>query len=227
MQAKTPSMRDGISSVTQALLLCGAVSGPLFVVAVVVQGFTVPGFDIRTDLISLLALGQYGFVQIANFTLCGVLNLLCAAGAWRRLHGGPSGTFAPIFIALHGLLLVVVGVFVTDPANGFPPGAVTPTTPSTHGIIHAGGALWVFVTCAAALAVLVPHFLATKDRWWAAYCGASAVLMLAIFFASFTLHTSTAPFLDVSLVIGWMGISVVAAKLLAEPAGARQAAARE
>ena len=225
MQAKTLSTRFEISSLTQALLVCGAVSGPLFIVAVIVQGLTVPGFDLRTDLISLLALSQYGWVQIANFTLCGVLNVLCAVGIWKRLHGGPSGTFAPIFVALHGLLLVVVGVFVTDPMNGFPPGAVTPAAPSTHGIIHAGGALWVFVTCAAALAVLVRHFLATRDRSWAAYCGASAVLMLGIFFSSFTLHTSTAPFLDVALVIGWMGISVVAARLVAEPVRADAAAA--
>ena len=210
MQAKT-------SSVTRTLLVCGAVSGPLFILAVLAQSLTVPGFDLRADLISLLSLGPYGFVQIANFTLCGVLNMLCAVGLWRSLHGGPSGTFAPIFVGLHGLLLVVVGVFVTDPANGFPPGSVTPTTPSPHGTIHAGVALWVFVTCAAALAVFVRRFLARRERSWAAYCAASAVLMLAIFFGSFTLKTNAAPLLDVSLVIGWMGVSVVATKLLAEP----------
>ena len=225
MQARTSSTRFEISSLTQALLVCGAVSGPLFIVAVVVLGLTVPGFDLRSDLISLLALSRYGWVQIANFVLCGVLNLLCAVGIWRSLHGGPSGTLGPIFVGLHGLLLVVVGVSVTDPVNGFPPGAVAPPTPSTHGIIHAGGALWVFVTCAGALAVLVRHFLDTRERAWVVYCGASAVLMLAIFFSSFVLNTNTAPFLDVSLVIGWMGISVVAAKLLTEPGRAHAAAA--
>src|SRR2546428_8378648 len=105
MQAKALSTRFEISSLAQALLVCGAVSGPLFIVAVIVQGLIVPGFDLRTDLISLLALSQYGWVQIANFTLCGVLNVLCAVGIWKRLHGGLSGTFAPIFVALHGLLL--------------------------------------------------------------------------------------------------------------------------
>jgi len=213
-----------ISSVTRVLLLCGAVSGPLFILALLVQILTVPGFDVRVDLISLLSLAQSGFVQIANFTLCGVLNMLCAVGLWRRLHGGPSGTFAPIFVGLHGLLLVVVGVFVTDPANGFPPGSVTPTTPSLHGIIHAGTALWVFMTCAAALAVFVRHFLARRERSWAAYCAASAVLMLAIFFGSFTLKTNAPLWLDASLVIGWMGVSAVATKLLAEPTSNREPA---
>ena len=217
-------MEATTSSVTRTLLLCGVVSGPLFILTVLVQSFTVPGFDIRVDLISLLSLGMYGFVQIANFTVCGGLDLSYAVGLWRKLHGGPSGTFAPIFIGLHGLLLVVVAVFVTDPSNGFPPGSVTPTVPSSHGMIHAGGALWVFVTCAAALAVLVRHFLAQRERWWAAYCGASTLGMLAIFFASFTLKASAALFLDVSLVIGWMGVSVIAMKLLSEQAETRQPA---
>jgi len=201
--------------VTNALLLCGAASGPLFILAVLVQAFTAPGFDIRGDLISLLSLGPRGFVQIANFMLCGVLNLLCAIGLWRTLHGGPSGTFAPVLVGLHGLLLVVVGVFVTDPVNGFPPGSVTPATPSLHGIIHAGGALWVFVTCAAALAVLTRHFLFRREYGWAAYCAASSVLMLVTFFGSFGLRTDSALLLDASLAIGWMGVSVVAMKLLA------------
>jgi Protein of unknown function (DUF998) len=217
MEAKTSPM-------TRTLLLCGAVSGPLFILAVLVQSFTVPGFDIRVDLISLLSLSTHGFVQIANFTLCGVLNLLYAVGLWRRLHGGPSGTFAPIFIGLYGLLLVVVGLFVTDPSNGFPPGSVTPTMPSSHGMIHAGGALWVFVTCAATLAVFVRHFLARRERRWAAYCGVSSLAMLAIFFGSFTFKTSASLFLDVSLVIGWVGVSVFAMQLLAEPAETRQPA---
>jgi hypothetical protein len=210
-------MEAKASSVTRALLLCGAASGPLFILAVLVQAFTVPGFDIRSDLISVLSLGSFGFVQVANFTLCGVLNLLFAIGLWRTLHGGPSGTLSPVLIGLHGLLLVVVGVFVTDPINGFPPGSVAPASPSSHGIIHAGSALWVFVTCAAALAVLTRHFLSRQERWWAVYVAASAVLMLATFIGSFTLATNGPLLLDVSLAIGWMGVSAVAMTLLAEP----------
>jgi hypothetical protein len=202
------------SSVTRLLLLCGAISGPLFILAVLVQSLINPGFDLSIHLISLLSIGQNGYLQIANFALCGVFNILFAVGVWRVLHGGPSGTFAPIFIALHGMLLVTVAVFVTDPSNGFPPGSVTPTTPTTHGAIHAFGALWVFITNAIALAVFVRHFIASRERWWAVYCGASAVAMVAIFFSSFAARV-VAPILDTSLVIGWMGISIVAMKLLA------------
>lgn len=211
-------MQPESSSLTRWLLTCGAVSGPLFIAAVIVQSAINPGFDLRRVLISNLSLGHYGYLQIGNFSLCGVLNILFAIGVWRLLHGGPSGTFAPIFTVLHGILLVVVAVFVTDPSNGFPPGSVAPTTPTMHGAIHAFGALWVFLTNAIALAVFIRYFVVGRETWWAVYCGSSAVVMLAIFFSSFTAKT-VAPFLDISLVIGWMGLSLVAIKLLIFPAG--------
>ncbi len=202
------------SMLTRRLLQAGAISGPLFVVVVLVQAALRPGFDLRVHLISLLSLGDFGFVQIANFALCGVLCLLLAVGIWRALRRGPGGTFGPIFIALHGMLLIVVAFYVTDPINGFPPGAVTPTAPTPHGIVHAGGALWVFVTNALALAALRRHFIAREEGRWAAYCLASFVAMLLLFFSSFTFSTNAALFVDAALVVGWMGLSVIAFKLL-------------
>ncbi len=213
-------MQEKSSSVTRALLVCGVISGPLFIVAILFQAVINPGFDLRSDLISLLSIGPYGYLQIANFALCGVLNILFALGVWRLLHGGPAGTFAPIFIGLHGILLIVVAAFVTDPSSGFPIGSVAPATPTTHGMIHAGGALWVFLTCAIALTILVRYFIARRESGWAGYCGASTILMLLIFFSSF-ITKNVAPVLDVSLTIGWMGISVVALQLLRSRGAAR------
>ena len=132
-------------SSTRLLLLCGAIAGPLFIFSVLVQDYTRPGFDPRVYLLSLLSLGDWGWVQIANFVLAGVLNLLYAAGLWRRLHPGRAGTWGPLLIGAYGLGLLVVGVFRTDSANGFPPGVVAPTQPSWHGAIHALGGLFVFL----------------------------------------------------------------------------------
>src|SRR5207244_12036146 len=81
MQTKTLSL-------TGILLLCGAIAGPLFILTVLVQDYTRPDFDPRLHLLSLLSLGDWGWVQIVNFVLAGVLNLLYAAGLWRRLHLG-------------------------------------------------------------------------------------------------------------------------------------------
>jgi Protein of unknown function (DUF998) len=199
---------------TRVLLLGGAVAGPLFVLTVLVQSYTVPGFDPRLDHLSLLSLGPWGFVQIANFVVTGVLNLLYAAGLWRRLRPGPSGTFAPILIGVYGLGLVTVGVFTTDPARGFPPGSVAPANPSWHGAIHGLVALFIFVGDAAALAVFVRHFLARRELRWALYCAASSVLMLIFFFISFTSPILMARFLDLGVVVGWLGTALVAVRLI-------------
>src|SRR5713101_2136618 len=210
MQTKTLSL-------TRILLLCGVIAGPLFIFVLLVQDYTRPGFDPRLDLLSLLSLGDWGWVQITNFILAGVLNLLYAVGLWQRLHPGRGGTWGPILIAVYGFGLILVGVFRTDPANGFPPGAIAPTGPSWHGVIHALGGLFVFVMLSAALAVFVRLFLAWKERWWAFYCLASAVLILLIFFTGFSNAAFMARTLRLATLIGWMAASLVAIKLLSTP----------
>jgi hypothetical protein len=210
--ARTAHMR-----VTRLLLLCGAIAGPLFILTVLIQDYTRPGFNPRLHPLSLLSLGAWGWVQIVNFVLAGVLNLLYAGGLWRRLHPGRAGTWGPLLIGVYGLGLVVVGVFRTDPANGFPPGAIAPTHPSWHGFIHALVALPTFLALAAALAVFVRFFLARQERWWAVYCLASAVLMLVVFFGGISNAALMARTLRLSVLIGWMGASVIAIRLLCDP----------
>ena len=204
-------------SLTRILLLCGAIAGPLFLLTVLIQDYTVPGFDPRLQPLSLLSLGEWGWVQMGNFVLAGVLNLLYAGGLWRRLHPGPSGTWGPLLIGAYGLGLIAVGVFRTDPANGFPPGVIAPTGPSWHGAIHALGGLFIFLVLAAALAVFVRYFLARKERWWAFYCLASAVLLLLSFFGGISNPVLMARTLRLGTLIGWMAASVIAIKLLCTP----------
>ena len=210
MQTKTLSL-------TRILLLCGAIAGPLFIFTVLIQDYTRPAFNPRLQPLSLLSLGEWGWVQIVNFVLAGVLNLLYAGGLWRRLHPGRAGTWGPLLIGAYGLGLVSVGVFRTDPANGFPPGVTAPTHPSWHGALHALGGLFIFVVLAAALAVFVRLFLARKERWWAFYCMASAVLILVFFFGGINNAALMARFLRLATLFGWMAASVIAIKLLYAP----------
>lgn len=202
---------------TRILLLCGAIAGPLFLLTLLIQDYMRPGFDPRLDMLSLLSLGDWGWVQITNFVLAGVLNLLYAAGLWRRLHPGRAGTWGPLLIGAYGLGLVTVGIFRTDPANGFPAGALASTGPSWHGAIHALGALFVFMMLAAALAVFVRFFLARKERGWAGYCLASAVLLLLCFFGGFANAALTARLLRLGVFVGWMAASVIAIRLFCTP----------
>jgi hypothetical protein len=203
---------------TRRLLLCGAVAGPIFILTVLIQDYTRAGYDPRLYILSLHSLGDWGWVQIVNFMLAGVLNLFYAAGLWRHVHHSRGGTWGPLLIGAYGLGLVAVGVFRTDPVNGYPPGDSAPAQPSWHGVIHALGGLYIFVVLTAALAVFALMFLARKERWWAFYCLASAVLLFLLFFGSFTIPVFTARLLRLATLVGWMAASVVAIKLLSTTA---------
>lgn len=203
----TPKTRP----LTGKLLLCGALAGPLFLLTVLIQDYTRPGFDPRLVEISLLSLGDWGWVQIVNFVLAGVLNLLYAAGLWRRLHPGRAGTWGPLLIGGYGLGLVVVGVFRDDPANGFPPGVPAATALSWHAAIHDLAGLFLFALLAAALGAFVRFFLERKERWWACYCLSSAILLILSFFVGGAL------FERLGTLVGWMAASLIAIKLLGTP----------
>jgi ABC-type Na+ transport system ATPase subunit NatA len=217
VRARSGRYAERDTSLTKILLLCGAIAGPVFVLAVLVQDSTRPGFNPRLQPLSLLSLGEWGWIQVVNFVLAGALNLLFAGGLWRTLLPGRAGTWGPLLIGAYGLGLVWVGLFRTDPAHGFPPGVVAPTHPSWHGALHAVGALFIFIALTAALVVFARLFLARKERWWAFYCLASAGLTLLFFFGGVSGSASMAPFLRLATLVGWIAASVIALKLVCAP----------
>jgi hypothetical protein len=63
------------------LLACGTVAGPLFLTVGLIQALTRDGFDLSRHPLSLLSLGDLGWIQIANFIVTGALYVACALGA--------------------------------------------------------------------------------------------------------------------------------------------------
>ena len=81
-----------MSKSTRLLLIGGIVAAPLFIVLWAVQAFTREGFRPTFHPLSLLSLGDGGWVQVANFVTCGALFIVGAAGLRRRLHSGRGRT---------------------------------------------------------------------------------------------------------------------------------------
>lgn len=121
---------------TRALLVCGGVAGPLFVVVAGVQAVSRSGFDLRRHPLSLLSLGDLGWVQVANFIVAGLLTLAFAVGMRQALHPGRAGTWGPLLVGVFAVGLLIGGIFVTDPALGFPPDAAGDPERSWHSIVH-------------------------------------------------------------------------------------------
>jgi hypothetical protein len=166
--------------VTRRLLRCGLAAGPVFLGVAAAQILTCNGFDLTRHPISLLANGDLGWIQIANFVLTGSLVIAFATGLRRALNAQKGGTWGARLLTIFGAGLVLSGVFVADPANGFPLG--TPdlvSTPTWHGILHGVGALGVDAFAIACL-VLARHFHTRRSRTWTIACIATGLGLEAL-----------------------------------------------
>ncbi|MPZ28765.1 MAG: DUF998 domain-containing protein [Micromonosporaceae bacterium] len=199
---------------TRRMLWAGVIGGPLFIGAVVIQELTRAGFDPREHALSQLSTGDLGWLQITNFIVSGLLFVAAAVGIRRVLHPGRAGRWGPWLIGIFGGALVWGGVFVADPANGFPPGTPegSPDELSWHGALHAVAPALAGIAILVACFVFARRFAGLGQRGWAGYSVATAVVYLILAFASF-------PAGDFRLMlaggaVAWLWPSAVAAKLL-------------
>jgi hypothetical membrane protein len=193
----------------------------MFLLVVLVQDYTRPGFDPRRHPLSLLAQGEGGWVQVSNFVVAGLLDIAFAVGLRRAWRGGPGGRWAPPLIAAYGLGLVVVGVFRTDPAWGYPPGAPDgrPESESVASALHGLGFVLLFVALVAACFVLARAFAVRGDRSWSAAAAAVGVA-LPVFLALGVLAPATDPqplslWLRAITLVGWGFAALVALRVRA------------
>jgi Protein of unknown function (DUF998) len=179
---------------TEFLLLCGVIGPLLFIVVLLIEGATRPGYNAIQTQGSYLALTDQGWEQIANFIVCGSLIIAFAVGLRRIWPTGRASVWGPRLVGLFGLGLVIAGVFVADPGDGYPPGAPLNGTPQTwHGWIHGINALVFFnVVLPAACFVLARRFAADpQNRRWATYSWVTGALILVI---SLPVSTVVMPF---------------------------------
>lgn len=199
-----------METTTRALLAGGAIAGPIYVVAALIQGVTRQGFDLLRHDVSLLANGALGWIQIANFLLTGALVVACAVGARRVLPAGRRTTWGVALLGLYGIGLICAGVFVADPVAGFPPGT-TQATISWHGTLHLLSAAVAFFALAAACFVLAR----LDGSGWARYSRLTGVLFLLGFLGGVGASAYPAGVLALwaAVLLGWAWILVLAVRL--------------
>jgi hypothetical protein len=199
---------------TRALLACGAVAGPLYLVVGLVEAFTRPGFDIKRHDLSLLSNGDLGWIHITNLVLSGLLVIAGAVGMRRALRSGPGRTWGPPLVGVYGLGLIGAGFFVADPALGFPPGTpANANSVSWHGLMHFVCAAIGFLCLIAACFVFARRFAALRQRGWAAYSVATGAVFFAGFFgvAAGSGNSWTILGFWIAVVLAWAWITVMAA----------------
>ena len=182
------------SGLTSAPLRGGLIAGPLFVGASFAQALTREGFDLRRHAISMLLLGNGGWVQKANFEITGLLVLACAVGIMRVLGPGRTPIWGALLFGGYGLGLVVAGIFPPGPALGFPPGAPSeaPSDMSPHALVHTAAFFVSFISLIAACYVFARIFGRSGSHRWARYSAATGFVPL--------------PFIALSLALGGSGV---------------------
>ena len=160
----------GRDQLIENLLRCGIAAGPIYVVVGLAQALSREGFDMRRHALSLLSNGDLGWIQVGNFVTSGLLVIAGAIGFGKVLQGRRGGTWAPLLLAAYGVGLIGAGVFIADPASGFPPGTPMRATELTrHGLLHfVFGGLGFFALIGATF-VLAWRFWSSKQTGWASY----------------------------------------------------------
>ncbi len=190
-----------------------------------VEGATHTRYDPLRQPVSSLALGDWGWIQSANFIVAGLLTLAFAAGLRRALRLGKGSTLGPLLVGVWAVGLLGAGVFVTDPVSGYPPG--TPdrlSGNSWHGALHDLFSLLGFVALAAACFVFGRRFAGRGNRGWALYSAISGVVFAVAFVLSSAGFAQVEGLVDlagllqrVAVVVGFGWLTLLALRSLRSP----------
>src|SRR5258707_3531826 len=172
------------SLTTRLLIACGAIGPLLFILVFLIEGATRPGYSAWHNFVSSLSLSDQGWMQIANFLLCGLLMLCFALGLRQELRSGKGVVWGPLLLGVFGLSLIIAGLFVTDPSLGYYPAGTSSSTQTLHGMIHMANAPLAFGSLTMAIFVLTRRF-ASDPVWhgWDRYSLVTGLLFLGFFIA--------------------------------------------
>src|SRR5437667_5018678 len=215
------------SVVTRFLIAGGAIGPLLFMIVLLMEGATRPGYSAWHNYGSSLSLGDQGWMQIANFLVCGLLTLGFAIGLRQVFQTGRGSVWGPILLGVFGASLIVAGLFVTDPSLGYPPGTHGSGPQTLHGTIHGVAGLIAFSSLAIASFVMARRFAGDPNwRGWALYSIVTGVLVIVFFIASTTVSAldesgvlpgaPTGLFQRFAIIAGWSWIALLAIRLLSK-----------
>jgi hypothetical membrane protein len=217
---------DRASAVTRSLLGYGVIVGPIYVVTGLAQALLREGFDLSRHSLSLLANGPWGWVQVLNLVIAGLMTGAAAVGFVRALRPVRAPGVA---LAVNGACLVLSGVSVADPMDGFPPGtpAGLPAAATTSGVLHLAAGGLAFVALAVAHLAIGKWFARRHERGLAVASRISGIVVLVGFIAGGALAATPfgVPLLWLAVLVGWGWLataSVAVYKTVPHPDGERR-----
>ncbi|TDK85268.1 DUF998 domain-containing protein [Mycolicibacterium mucogenicum] len=204
---------DGFNSaaaITRSLLGWGVVAGVFYLITGVILGLTRTGFDFGRHALSLLMLGDYGWLQVVNLILTGLMTIAAAIGIWRATDSSRGARAGAVLIGIFGGCLVASAIFAPDPVAGFPPGS-TAGAASLSGLLHLAFGAIGFLSLAAAAFAMAGWLARRGEKRRAGYSrSAGAVVGLGfVAGATFSAGTLGVVFLWIAVVAGWGWLAAV------------------
>jgi len=209
----------GNTQLTKLMLTGGIIGGPIYIIIGLAQILTREGFDMTRHPLSLMSLGDLGWIQITNFIVTGFLVLLAAIALHRLAQADKRWRRGAFLIGLYAVCIIGGGIFVTDPALGFPPGTpdVYPKTFSWHGLLHFIAGQIAFLSLIAASFVYGKYFAVNQMRKWATFSRLTGGIFLAAIIALMaTAGMAWASiFLYIAVALGWVWLSALLIRMRA------------
>jgi hypothetical membrane protein len=201
---------DRGAAITRSMLGWGVVAGPFYLAFGIILALTRDGFDLTRDALSLLLIGDLGWLQWLNLVLSGLMAIVAAVGllrtpAWSRA--------AAALVGVYGMCLVLSAVFPPDATEHFPPGAEGGAF-TTPGLLHFvfGGIGFMSVGVAAMIAGSWLGRRRNREATWSRIAGA---VIIAAFAAGGALSASPVGigllWITVLATWGWLAATSIAA----------------
>lgn len=198
MTAATATGFDGKAAVTRSMLGWGVVAGPFYLVFGLILALTRPGFDFGRDALSILLIGDLGWIQGLNLVLSGLMTITAALGLARTPDWSRA---AAVLVGIYGLGLVLSAFAAPDrPGNG---------TGTVAGILHLafGGIGFLSLGIAAIVAAAWFRRRQSSGAIWSLVAG---IVVIAAFVAGGALSNGPAgvALLWLAVVAGWAWLAV-------------------
>lgn len=198
MSATTEKHLDTAAAVTRSMLGWGVVAGPFYLVFGLVLAVTRPGFDLGSDALSILLLGELGWLQATNLILSGLMVIVAAVGLSRT----PGfSRVAAVLVGVYGLGLIASAFAAPDrPGTG---------SASVSGVLHLVFGAVGFLALGVAALVAVAWFRrrsgASRPGTGAAWSLVAGVVVLVAFAAGGALSGGPAGvlLLWLAVLVGW------------------------
>jgi hypothetical membrane protein len=213
---------DRPAAVTRSMLGWGVVAGPFYLIFGLILALTRPGFDLTRDALSLLLIGDLGWLQWLNLALSGLMTIVAAIGLLRTPEWSRA---TATLVGVYGLCLVLSAIFPPDPTENFPPGADGGEL-TTPGLLHFVFGGLGFVSIGAA-AITAGSWLTNRHARGAIWSRTAGAVIIVAFIAGGALsaHPGGVALIWITVLATWAWlatISIAAYRAVPHPVIARR-----